>query len=125
MKQEYPYARSSIWRIRYELAWAKLLAWVASRSGQAALKPEIHLEFAYLYAGLCRYHQKRGALGKGDGFMMKFAHHYSRARGSGCNPPGFDPPPVAVAAAMPIPLRRSVLVNAVSRGSHSAPDDAA
>src|SRR5260370_21075593 len=85
----------TIWRLRYDLAWAKLLLWVAGAGVVGEPKPEVHAYLATLYYELADEHERRG-----------HAEHARRlrliARDHGVvGPPPELPPAVAMRMAVP------------------------
>jgi hypothetical protein len=49
-----------MWRLRYDLAWTKLLLWVAGAGVVGEPKPEIHAYLGVLYYQLADEHERRG-----------------------------------------------------------------
>jgi hypothetical protein len=103
----------SAWRLRYDLAWANSLAWVA-RTPAGELKPEIHRFLADRYERLAQLHALRGRLQRARKLDGKAAYHRSRG--------GFDDSPRAAAMAMPIPQAPS---HTSAVGLQDPPDDTA
>jgi hypothetical protein len=84
-----------IWRLRYDLAWIKLLLWVAGAGTSGEPKPEVHACLALLYDQLADEHEARG--------NVAAARRLRRlAREHGIAGPPLDPPPAA-AMGMPVP----------------------
>jgi hypothetical protein len=52
----------AIWRARYDLAWAKVLLWIAGDGVVGEPKPAVHAYLALLYHELANEHQRRGRL---------------------------------------------------------------
>ena len=103
----------SAWKLRYDLAWAKSLLWVAHTPAGGEPKPEIHRFLADRYEKLAEYHALSGRRRRAQELGKKAEYH--RQRG------GFDDSPRAVAMAMPIPQEPSH----VSAVGHEDPNDVA
>jgi hypothetical protein len=97
----------SAWRLRYDLAWANSLLWVARTPAGGEPKPEIHRFLADRYEGLARHHASRGRAQRARALGEKAAY---RSRG------GSDDSPRAAAMSMPIP-------QALSQTSAVGPED--
>lgn len=109
----------SAWRLRYDIATARLLIWVANPTGRAPLQPEIHLYLADRYGRLSRHHANRGRPARAQRLADRSAYHYDLGGGSA--------PPPAAAMAMPVP-RSPVYTRAGARRNPfraEGPDDAA
>ena len=106
----------SISRLRFDLASAKVLLWVASVGREADLTPEAHAYFYDRYRRLADWHRRRGHDARARRLQAKADEHLQLGGGDG--------PPYAAAMAMPRP-RRWVVTNAVTRRSLDPPDDAA
>ena len=96
----------SAWRLRVDLASAKVLIWAASVGREAELSPETHLYLATRYERLASIHRLRGHLAKARRLAGLAADHYRSG--------GWSGPPYAAALAMPRP-ERWVIVDAVAR----------
>ncbi len=104
----------SAWRLRYDLAWANSLLWVARTPTGAEPKPEIHRFLADRYERLADHHSMRGRTNRARELGKKASYHRSRG--------GFDDSPRAAAMAMPIPQAPS---NTSALGAQEPPDDVA
>src|SRR5262245_10934363 len=105
----------SLWQLRFDVASARMLSWIADPIGVRELRPEVHLFLAERYHRLAEYHLKAGHSRRASTLRRKADHHYSLA-----GPPELPP---AVAAEIPIP-QTPIRVNAVST-AWLDPDDAA
>ena len=106
----------SAWRLRADLASARLLIWIATLGRDADLTSDTHLYFFDRYQRLANYHRKHGNQNTAARLQAKAEEHYRAGGGDG--------PPYAAAMGMPRP-RTWVITNAVSRGSFRDPDDVA
>ena len=104
----------SAWRLRVDLASAKVLIWAASVGRDVELSPDTHLYLATRYDRLAQLHRLRGRLAKARRLARLAAEHYLAG--------GWSGPPYAAALAMPRP-ERWVIVDAIARSS--ARDDVA
>jgi hypothetical protein len=86
--------RDSPWQLRYDLASAWALLWVASAGRRGDWKSEVHFFLADRYGRLARYYSKRGNARKARRFADKAAWHYQA---------GGPEPPQAAAMALPVP----------------------
>src|SRR5262245_31919012 len=96
----------SVWRLRADLASARVLLWVSSLGRTADLTPETHLYLATRYDQLSHHYLARRRYLKARRFARLARAHYLAG--------GWDGPPHPAAMAMPRP-QRWVIVNAVSR----------
>src|SRR5688500_17278321 len=106
----------SAWRLRADLASARLLIWIATLGRDADLTSDTHLYFFDRYQRLASHHRKRGNQQAAARLQAKADEHYRAGGGGG--------PPYAAAMGMPRP-RTWVVTNAVSRGAFRDPDDVA
>ena len=107
--------RPGIWKLRIDVAVAKILVWTASVGRDADWTPNTHLYFADRYQLIANYHRKHGNRLRAVRFQAKAFQHYKL--GGGDKSDG----PFAAAMGMPRP-RQWVITNAVSGRE---PDDAA
>jgi hypothetical protein len=96
----------SIWKLRADLASAKILIWAASIGRDGELTPETHFYLANLYDRLSHAYRVRNCHSKARKLGVLAAAHYRAG--------GWDGPPYAAAMAMPRP-RQWIIVDAVSR----------
>ena len=96
----------SVWRLRADLASAKLFIWVVSLGRDAELTPETHLYLANRYDRLSHVHRVRGRHAAARRLARLAASHYRAG--------GWNGPPFSAAMAMPRP-KRWIIVTAVSR----------
>ena len=82
----------SLWSLRFDLASAKLLVWLAAVGRDADLRPEAHPYLFDRYSRLAQVYRRRGHEAKARALGAKADEHY-RASGS-------DGPPYAAAMAM-------------------------
>lgn len=104
----------SPWHLRYDLAWAHALLWVARTGRGGQPKSNVHVYMADRYLKLSKYHAALGARRKARRLESKAAWHYEQ---------GGPEPPAAAAMAMPIPTR-PLSVDAVAQ-ERGDPDDVA
>jgi hypothetical protein len=95
-----------VWRLRTDLASAKLRIWVSSLGRDAHLSPETHLYLATRYDQLSHHYIAKRRYPKARQFARLAREHYLAG--------GWDGPPYAAALALPVP-ERWVIVEAVSR----------
>jgi hypothetical protein len=119
----------SVWRLRWDLAWARGLLWMA-RSGQGGRQPrrEVHLFLADRYGRLAEHFQAEGAFADAVRWKRKFDFHYRAAGGSGGPPSGGPRYDGAMAMPRPRPLPETPLEDAVANAASEGadgPDDAA
>jgi hypothetical protein len=96
----------SAWKLRAELASAKVLIWAASLGRDAELSPETHLYLANRYDRLSHIQRVRGRHAKARRLARLAAEHYLAG--------GWNGPPYAAAMALPRPMKW-VIVEAISR----------
>jgi hypothetical protein len=106
-------AGEPMWRIRIDLASARVLLWVATASRAGEVKPEVHRYLGDRYWRLAHHHFHRGHNRWAERLESKARWHLRLGGGD-------DPTPSA-ALAMPVP-RRPTLTRAIGR---LTPDDAA
>ena len=106
----------SLWSLRFDLASAKLLVWLAAVGRDADLRPEAHPYLFDRYSRLAQVYRRRGHEAKARALGAQADEHY-RASGS-------DGPPYAAAMAMPRP-RQWLRTDARSDRGLRPPDDAA
>lgn len=109
-------AGDSSWRLRADVASARVLVWVAQRGRPVELTSEAHWYFFDRYSRLAMCHERRGRQRTARKFWVLADEHYRAAGGDG--------PPYAAAMAMPRQAH-FVRTHAVSRTSMYDPDDAA
>lgn len=98
----------SAWRLRVDLASAKVLIWAASVGRDAELSPETHLYLATRYDRLAQIHHLSGLREKARRLARLAAEHYLAG--------GWSGPPYAAAMAMPRP-ERWVVIDAIARSA--------
>ena len=98
----------SAWRLRVDLASAKVLIWAARVGRDAELTPDTHLYLATRYERLARIHRLRGRHAKARRLARLAAEHYQAG--------GWSGPPFAAAMAMPRP-KGWVVVDAIARAN--------
>lgn len=106
----------SMWRLRADLASARVLVWVARRGREVTLTSEAHWYFFDRYSRLALCHERRGRERIARKLWTLAEEHYRAAGGDG--------PPYAAAMAMPRPAY-FIRTEAVSRAHMPDPDDAA
>ena len=84
------------WRPLYDLAWAKLLVWIATASRPGELRPGVHGYLAKLYFELADAFRARGRVSAGKR-MMALAQEHELA-----GPPR-EPPLLVMAMGIPQP----------------------
>lgn len=84
-----------IWRVRYDLAWTKLLLWIAGAGSTGEPKPEVHAYLGFLYHQLADEHENRGNVAAARR-LRRIAREHELAG------PSPEPPPAA-AMGMPVP----------------------
>ena len=104
---------SSLWSLRFDLWFARLLLWVASVGRDAELRPEAHAYFFDRYSRLAEMYADRGNHAKAELFRAKADEHNG----------GGDGPPYAAAMAMPRP-RHWIRTDARADHHWHPPDDA-
>jgi hypothetical protein len=106
----------SLWSLRFDLASAKLLVWIAAVGRDAHLRPEAHLYLFDRYSRLAQVYRRRGNEAKARALGARADEHYRASGGDG--------PPYAAAMAMPRP-RQWLRTDARSDRGLRPPDDAA
>jgi hypothetical protein len=96
----------SIWKLRVDLASAKVLIWLACFARDRELNPAAHLYLASLYDRLSHAHRIRNHHAEAKRLAALAAAHYRDG--------GWDGPPFAAAKAMPRP-RKWLRVDAISK----------
>ncbi|NKE70622.1 hypothetical protein [Candidatus Manganitrophus noduliformans] len=108
---------TTIWQLRFDVAWVHLLRWMIDPAGQRDLNPEFHLYLADRYARLAQHYDRVGNRKKRTRFEEKAKHHYRLGGG------GNLPPAVAMRASIPQP---PTFTKAIGQPPESdGPDDAA
>jgi hypothetical protein len=100
-------------QLRYDLASARVLLWVAGAGRRGEMRREVHLFLADRYGRLALYYRSQGNVRKANRIDARAAWHYAA---------GGPPPPSAAAMAMPIP-RPPARTSAI--GVPDPPDDVA
>ena len=106
-----PTRTESAWKLRADLASAKVLIWAASVGRDADLSPETHLYLADRYDRLSHIQRVRGRHAKASRLARLAAEHYRAG--------GWSGPPYAPAMALPRPTKW-LRVDAVSRRKSDA-----
>ena len=104
--------RESPWRLRFDLASARVLLWFAGSGRVGDPTPEVHRYLADRYARLATYHHGRGHQAAAQRLWDCAEFHHGLA--------GPDDPPPAVAVAMPGP-QRPTFTEAVARWGSDDP----
>ncbi len=108
--------KPSLWQLRWDVASAHVLVWLARPSESRVLRSEVHLFLADRYGRLALHHRRLGHTTRAIELDQKAAKEFRLGGGS-------EPPP-GVAIAMPVPRPR-VLVDVVAHSGPWYPDDAA
>lgn len=72
----------SVWRLRSDLAWARVLLWFAGAGRAGKPKRDVHLFLADRYGRLAERYAERGALRKADRLKRQFDFHHRAAEES-------------------------------------------
>jgi hypothetical protein len=102
----------SLWSLRFDVLWTRLLVWVVSMGREVELRPDTHLYLCDRYARLACEHDRRGRKAKARTLRAKAEEHYQASGGDG--------PPYAAAMAMPRP-RQWITTDARSRPREESP----
>lgn len=109
---------TTIWQLRFDVAWVHLLLWMIDPTGRRNLNPELHLYLADRYARMAQHYERVGNRKKRTRIGEKAEYHYRL--GGGRNQP---PPAVAMRASIPQP---PTFTKAIGQPPESdGPDDAA
>ena len=87
----------SVWRLRWDLLWGRLLLWVTHAESRGELRPEVHRFLADRYARLAEDRHAHGRT-NADRLAARARHHAERA--------GDDDRPPACAMGLPRPRPR-------------------
>src|SRR5262249_9303952 len=75
--------KESISEVRFDLASAKILVWIASVGRDAELTAEAHIYFFDLYQKLADYHHRYGQTARARNLQEKADEHYRLGGGDG------------------------------------------
>ena len=103
----------SLWSLRLDLFFARVLVWLLSVGREVELAPEAHAWLCVRYHRLADHYRLRG--------RVRAARRAEARADEHCDNDG---PPYAAAMAMPRP-KRFFVTNAVGKPSRQPPDDAA
>ena len=96
----------SPWRLRCDIAFAKVVIWFAGVGQREKLSPEAHVFLYDRYWRLAKWHELRGRNGASRRLKTVALFHWDAS--------GYDDPPPAAALAMPVPYPPS-FTNAVAK----------
>src|SRR2546422_11359499 len=88
---------ATVWQLRFDLASARALLWVAPASGTGEVEPDVHLYLGDRYRRLADHHFRHGRRGRAERLDAKARWHLRLGGG--------DDLPPAAALAMPVPPR--------------------
>ena len=100
----------SVWKLRFDVATAKVVVWILSGGRDVELADESHLYLFDRYSRLAGHHRRRGHNKRANRLQAIADEHYELGGGD---------PPRAAAMAMPRP-RRWISTEAVSRARNSS-----
>jgi hypothetical protein len=92
-----PPPRPSVWRLRWDVLWARFLLVLTQAERRGELEPDVHRFLAGRYAGLAEDSGARGLVARLERYRARAREHAERAGGDDDLPP---------ACAMGLPRQR-------------------